>query len=73
MKKQGIIVEEGMDEDKEVFIKYMSVVDSGLLELIILPTLNCNFRCPYCYEDKGGGKMSECVMDSIVFELIQSK
>lgn len=66
MKKQGIIVEEGMDEDKEVFIKYMSVVDSGLLELIILPTLNCNFRCPYCYEDKGGGKMSECVMDSIV-------
>ena len=28
-------------------------------ELILLPTEKCNFRCTYCYEDFGLGKMSE--------------
>lgn len=29
------------------------------MELFILPTENCNFRCTYCYEDFEIGKMSE--------------
>ena len=66
LKRQGIIVEENFDEDKEVFIKYMSIINNGVMELIILPTMNCNFNCAYCYEDRTGGKMSKSVMDSIV-------
>lgn len=31
--------------------------DSGYLNLILLPTENCNFRCKYCYEDFKIGKM----------------
>ena len=61
MKDQGIIVDENFNEDKQVFLKYMSVVDNGVLELIILPTMNCNFKCPYCYEDRTG-KLSERLM-----------
>jgi uncharacterized protein len=50
LKRQGIIVEENFDEDKEVFIKYMSIINNGVMELIILPTMNCNFNCAYCYD-----------------------
>ena len=35
------------------------------LELILLPTEKCNFRCTYCYEDFAIGRMSRSVIDSI--------
>ncbi|POZ63076.1 radical SAM protein [Chromobacterium alticapitis] len=38
---------------------------SGFLELIILPTENCNFRCTYCYEDFQIGKMSPEIVSGI--------
>lgn len=34
-----------------------SSFSSKILELIILPTEQCNFRCVYCYEDFSIGKM----------------
>ncbi|HRQ34476.1 MAG TPA: radical SAM protein [Chiayiivirga sp.] len=36
------------------------------LELIILPTEKCNFRCTYCYEDFAIGKMRKPVQRGIV-------
>lgn len=66
LKNQGIIVDDDCDEDKAAILKYQNVIDDGILELIILPTLACNFRCPYCYEEKNIGKMSDEVIDSIV-------
>jgi uncharacterized protein len=35
------------------------------LELTILPTEKCNFRCVYCYEDFAIGKMKPPVVDGI--------
>ncbi|HEX7814097.1 radical SAM protein [Dyella sp.] len=35
------------------------------LELILLPTEKCNFRCTYCYEDFVLGKMPENVINAI--------
>jgi uncharacterized protein len=35
------------------------------LELIILPTEKCNFRCTYCYEDFSIGKMKRPVIEGI--------
>jgi uncharacterized protein len=35
------------------------------LELIILPTEKCNFRCTYCYEDFAIGKMSREVVEAV--------
>lgn len=66
LKKQGLIVDDDVDEEKKALLKYMKAIDNGRLELIILPTMNCNFRCPYCYENREGGIMSDETIDNIV-------
>lgn len=40
-------------------------LDSRILELILLPTEKCNFRCTYCYEDFLLGKMPNSVRNGI--------
>lgn len=37
--------------------RILSLISNRFLELIILPTEQCNFRCTYCYEDFSIGKM----------------
>ncbi len=39
--------------------------DPGYLQLILLPTEGCNFRCTYCYEDFKLGRMDRAVVDGI--------
>lgn len=41
-----------------------SVADPRQLEIIILPTEQCNFRCTYCYEDFKLGQMSSELVDA---------
>lgn len=42
-----------------------SFLNPNVLELIVLPTEKCNFRCTYCYEDFAIGKMSPKVLNSL--------
>lgn len=47
----GILVPEGMDEDRFFDVYYNQVrFDNTSLRIVLLTTLNCNFACPYCYE-----------------------
>ncbi|MFC6903283.1 radical SAM protein [Nonomuraea dietziae] len=64
---QGVLVPEGLDE--------LALVDSmeryykqrkDCLNLILMPTEKCNFRCVYCYEDFVKGKMSDEVKGGII-------
>ncbi|MBD5357857.1 MAG: radical SAM protein [Bacteroides sp.] len=49
--REGMFVDDRIDESKESWDQYLkSVRDDSLFRLIINPTLNCNFRCWYCYE-----------------------
>ncbi|MBE6863023.1 MAG: radical SAM protein [Ruminococcus flavefaciens] len=66
LEDKGIVCGTDYDEDKKALIKYMDTIDSGYVEFIILPTLMCNFRCPYCYEERVNGVMSDEVIDRVV-------
>jgi uncharacterized protein len=44
---------------------YMATRDDHL-QLIVLPTEQCNFRCTYCYEDFSIGKMTPEVVSGII-------
>ncbi len=37
----------------------LSLLSNRLLHLIIMPTEQCQFRCLYCYEDFGHGRMND--------------
>jgi len=56
-----------MDELVEGFNKneVLSSFSDKVLELIIFPTEQCNFRCTYCYEDFEIGKMSDDTVQGI--------
>ena len=45
----------------------VSGLDPKQLELILLPTEKCNFRCTYCYETFGKGRMSPWVVQSLKY------
>lgn len=47
-------------------------LDPKSLELILLPTEKCNFRCTYCYEDFTIGKMKPWLRQAIT-SLIESR
>lgn len=43
----------------------VNALSPKLMELILLPTEKCNFRCTYCYEDFAIGRMPRRVIDAV--------
>jgi len=62
---QGFIVNYDEIEAMKLFSK-KECGFSDTLNLTICPTLNCNFNCPYCFEEHRKGKMSEKVQDDVI-------
>jgi len=58
-----------MDDIDELEIirqrKLAGIRDENRLDLIIMPTLDCNFACTYCYETHKPGKMDSRVEDAL--------
>lgn len=81
LKKRGHLVKESAEEELKNaslltrcwwLLPYRSIID-----LVIMPTYNCNFRCDYCYErkrlEKGnewlGHSMSDEVLDAVFTQI----
>lgn len=59
----GMLVPE--DEDEVIKMNLIEPEEKSL-NLIILPTEQCNFRCTYCYEEFKRGKMSYDVQNALI-------
>ncbi len=60
MIKYGYVVDSEMDELARFKLERLNMsVRNNVLNLTIAPTMACNMRCPYCYEDKNGKVMTE--------------
>ena len=62
-----ILLEDEFDEI--AFLKYchnMTKFTGESLHLVLAITMDCNFGCPYCYENRRKGKMSIDIQDAIV-------
>lgn len=70
MKKGGFIIDDCLDEIELLkFHSYQGRFNTDSLRLTIAPTFNCNFACPYCYENTKNEFMSKSVIDAICKEV----
>jgi uncharacterized protein len=58
--------DENKDESEQILKRNRSEVFDNSYYLILNPTLECNFRCWYCYEQHPDGYMSPITMDRII-------
>lgn len=62
----GYVIEDSFDEIR--YIRYKNneaVFLNRAYTIVINPTLECNFRCWYCYEDHVDGKMSDDTVEAV--------
>ncbi len=64
--KHKIIVPDETDEISLVNYYYRQYISGRPLQVILFPTRNCNFRCPYCYEQHEEKSLSEEHYDKII-------
>ncbi len=68
LKEGGFIVEDNvMEFDSLLYRRNLAVFQGdNAFKMTILPTLDCNLRCWYCYEKHVPGRMSEQTMERVI-------
>jgi uncharacterized protein len=65
--KSGFLIPDELDELAHMEDRYKRDRESrNNLSLTIAPTINCNFRCTYCYQEHPNKKMGQDVQDALV-------
>jgi uncharacterized protein len=71
--KGNFLVDDKIDELDHIKARYnCSRYDTGVFSLTVIPTLNCNFRCIYCYEERQEAVMSKPVQQALL-EYVKKK
>lgn len=65
MSDGGFIIDGGVNELDIIRKKHHEAVHAKNYFLIVLPTLNCNFKCWYCIQDHIPSIMSDSTLESI--------
>jgi len=73
MLRCGYIIDDNVDEVKKIQAEIAEQrCNKNQLKLVIAPTLDCNFGCPYCFEQPKHGQMDQLVQKAIK-ELLRQK
>ncbi len=62
LKQFGLVINNDEDEISKVKEKHYAFKNNRLLDLVIIPTLNCNFCCSYCYEQHIASKIDKTIL-----------
>ncbi len=63
--ERGFLIKQGTDELRRVALMKQSHQSAKSLNLILMPTEECNFRCVYCYEAFARGAMRPNVRQGV--------
>ena len=63
--EKGFLVDDSVDELNIIRERNEQAINCREYFLIILPTLNCNFKCWYCIQDHIVSKMSLATIDKV--------
>lgn len=60
-----------VENSKDEYLMYKSIINDlrrsgSSMHLTMVPTMNCNFNCHYCFEEKNTSVMTSEIMDSII-------
>ncbi|PID27030.1 MAG: hypothetical protein CR982_07590 [Candidatus Cloacimonadota bacterium] len=61
-----LIPEEVNERDSLQYIYKLNYFDSSVLDIVLLPTMRCNFKCPYCYEEEKQMTLTEERLQSLI-------
>lgn len=65
--EHGLLVDDDVDEVGQVLERLrLGIQDTNRLDVFVLPNMNCNFACPYCYESHRPSRMELDVEDRII-------
>lgn len=67
----NIILHNEKEDNYVLYRNQMARFNSSTVRLTIMPTLECNFNCWYCYENHVSSKMSKETMDSIYASIVK--
>lgn len=66
LSERGIIIPKGTNEYRQIQLGFgQTHYRQDILELILLASEDCNFRCEYCYEDFPRGTMKPSVREGV--------
>lgn len=62
----GFLIDDGFDELTEIRRRHRENVESRNYSIVLMPTLDCNYRCWYCIQDHlTGSKMSLSTLEKL--------
>ncbi|MDR2510903.1 MAG: radical SAM protein [Bacteroidales bacterium] len=69
-----VIVENDSDEFYGIkYATHLQRFETGMLELTLNPTLNCNFACPYCFEENKPAVYMTDEVEDVLIEFIKKQ
>lgn len=68
LREFGFVIPDEMDEYQQIVGRqiWKQLCENNYLELTLMPTEQCNFRCVYCYENFQKPAMSAFTQDAVV-------